>query len=63
MVLLMVIRVEMKKGNFVTNKIVNNYGIVYSPKKYRETEGAKDIGSQFWNYGRTNEIKDRVWHL
>lgn len=63
MVLLMVIRVEMKKGNFVTNKIVNNYGIVYSPKKYRETKGAKDIGSQFWNHGRTNEIRDRKLHL
>ena len=54
----------MKKDNFATNKkIVNNYGIVYSLKKYRETEGKKDIGSNFWNYGRTQEIKDRVVHL
>ena len=37
--------------------------IVYSPNKYRETEGIKDIGTQFWNQGRTEEIKDRVLHL
>ena len=38
-------------------------GIVYSPNKYRETEGIKDIGSNFWNQGRTQEIKERVVHL
>ncbi len=37
--------------------------IVYSPNKYRETEGIKDIGSNFWNAGRTQEIKERVVHL
>lgn len=37
--------------------------IVYSPWKYRETEGIKDIGSNFWSQGRTAEIKDRVVHL
>lgn len=64
MVLSMVIKIGMKKDNFATNKkIVNNYGIVYSLEKYRETEGKKDIGSNFWNYGRTQEIKDRVVHL
>lgn len=31
--------------------------------KYRETEGVKDIGSHFWNYGRTQEIKERYVHL
>lgn len=31
--------------------------------KYRETEGIKDIGSQFWNQGRTQEIKERYVHL
>ena len=33
------------------------------PNKYRETEGIKDIGSNFWNQGRTQEIKERVVHL
>ena len=42
---------------------INDYGIVYSPNKYRETEGIKDIGTYFWNQGRTQEIKDRVLHL
>lgn len=37
--------------------------IVYSPNKYRETEGSKDIGSNFWNAGRTQEIKERVLHV
>ena len=38
--------------------------IVYSPHKYRETEGKKkDIGSNFWNQGRTQEIKQRYVHL
>ncbi len=31
--------------------------------KYRETEGIKDIGNNFWNYGRTEEIKNRYVHL
>ena len=31
--------------------------------KYRETEGIKDIGTNFWNQGRTEEIKDRVLHM
>ena len=31
--------------------------------KYRETEGRKDIGANFWNQGRTQEIRDRVVHL
>jgi len=39
------------------------YCIVYSPNKYRETEGIKDIGSHFWNAGRTEEIRDRFVHL
>ena len=42
-----------------------NDRILYSlfPNKYRETEGIKDIGTQFWNQGRTEEIKERVLHL
>lgn len=56
----MAVKVEMKKVNFVAN---NKYGIVYSLSKYRETEGIKDIGSHFWNYGRTQEIKERYVHL
>ena len=44
--------------------IVNKfYCIVYSLNKYRETEGKKDIGSNFWNQGRTQEIKERVVHV
>lgn len=39
------------------------YGIVYSLFKYRENEGTKDIGSQYWNPGRTEEIRDRFVHL
>lgn len=37
--------------------------IVYSLNKYREIEGSKDIGANYWNQGRTNEIKDRYVHL
>lgn len=37
--------------------------IVYSPDKYRETEGTKDIGTNDWNQGRVQEIKERVLHL
>lgn len=37
--------------------------IVYSPNKYRETEGSKDIGTNDWNQGRVQEIKERVLHL
>ena len=37
--------------------------IVYSPNKYRETEGIKDIGLNDWNQGRTQEIKERYVHL
>ena len=48
-----------KKGQF-THK---QYGIVYSPNKYRETEGIKDIGLNDWNQGRTQEIKERYVHL
>ena len=32
-------------------------------KKYRETEGIKDIGTNFWNQGRTQEIAERYVHL
>ena len=42
---------------------INNNCIVHSPNKYRETEGRKDIGANFWNQGRTNEIRDRYVHL
>lgn len=31
--------------------------------KYWETSGTKDLGSQFWNQGRTEEIRDRFIHL
>lgn len=42
----------------------NYNGMTYSPlSKYRETEGIKDIGTQFWNQGRTAEIFDRILHL
>lgn len=53
---------EIIAGNFAINKYKQ---ILYSllPNKYRETEGTKDIGSHFWNFGRTQEIKERVVHL
>nr|DAW48103.1 MAG TPA: LARGE COMPONENT OF PYOCIN AP41, BACTERIOCIN, DNASE, PYOCIN, DNASE-IM.0A [Caudoviricetes sp.] len=38
-------------------------GIVYSVKKYRETDGIKDLGDNFWNEGRTKEIQSRVLHI
>lgn len=41
----------------------SSYCIVYSPKKYRETEGKKDLGSNFWNKGKTKEISQRVTHI
>ena len=31
--------------------------------KYWETNGTYDIGTNFWNKGRTAEIGDRVLHL
>ena len=34
--------------------------IVYSPNKYRETEGIKDLGEKYWNKGKTREIKAGV---
>ena len=51
-----------KKGKYQFN-IQILYGIVYSPNKYRETEGIKDIGSNFWNDGRTDEIAHRYVHV
>ena len=39
------------------------YCMVYSPNKYREVEGIKDIGTNFWNQGRTQEIFNRYVHL
>nr|DAE82967.1 MAG TPA: anaerobic ribonucleoside triphosphate reductase [Caudoviricetes sp.] len=33
------------------------------PVKYVERQGAKDIGTNFWNHGRTQEIKERFVHL
>jgi len=44
--------------------VINNAeGIVYSVKKYRETDGSKDLGDNFWNEGRTKEIQSRVLHI
>ena len=44
--------------------------VLYSPLrllraklKYWETNGIKDLGSNYWNTGRTQEIKERVLHL
>ena len=37
--------------------------VLYSPYKYRETEGIKDLGTNYWSQGRTQEIKERVVHL
>lgn len=54
---------EIKQEMNLVNSFINNDGIVYSPNKYRETEGIKDIGTNFWNYGRTEEIKNRTLHL
>lgn len=34
----------------------------YSLSPY-ESRGTRDLGSQFWNQGRTAEIKDRYIHL
>jgi hypothetical protein len=39
------------------------YCIVYSLINIGKPEGIKDIGTQFWNQGRTEEIKERVLHL
>ena len=33
------------------------------PLKYLEREGINDLGENFWNLGRTQEIKERVLHL
>lgn len=37
--------------------------VLHSPYKYQETEGIKDLGTNFWNQGRTQEIKERYVHL
>lgn len=47
----------------INNLFGNCDGIVYSLNKYQETEGIKDIGTNFWNAGRTQEIKERYVHL
>lgn len=57
--LLMEIWLETNMGNIAINDNVQSTPVL----KYRETEGIKDIGTQFWNQGRTEEIKDRVLHL
>jgi hypothetical protein len=31
--------------------------------KYRETDGTNDLGGNYWNKGRTEEIAERVLHL
>jgi hypothetical protein len=31
--------------------------------KYSERNGIKDLGDNFWNKGKTQEIKERVLHL
>lgn len=38
---------------------------LYSPirLKYHESDGINDIGTQKWNQGRTQEIKERVLHI
>lgn len=33
------------------------------PLKYLEREGIKDIGTNFFNQGRTDEIRNRYVHL
>ena len=59
----MVLLMEIKLGINLVDLPISNDGIVYSPNKYRETEGIKDIGTNYWNQGRTQEIKERVLHL
>ena len=59
----MVLLMEIKLGINLVDLPINNDGIVCSPNKYRETEGIKDIGTNYWNQGRTQEIKERVLHL
>ena len=59
----MVLLMEIKLGINLVDLPINNDGIVYSPNKYRETEGIKDIGLNDWNQGRTQEIKERYVHL
>lgn len=55
----MEIWLEISMENIAINDNVQSTPVL----KYRETEGIKDIGTQFWNQGRTEEIKDRVLHL
>jgi hypothetical protein len=37
--------------------------IIKYENKYLETEGIKDLGENFWNVGKTKEIRSRVMHL
>lgn len=60
---MVLVNMEIKQEMNLVSSNINNDGIVYSLNKYRETEGNKDIGTHFWNYGRSQEIKERVIHL
>ena len=35
----------------------------YLVLKYGESQGIKDLGDNFWNEGKTKEIKARVLHI
>ena len=62
MVLNMEIKQEMKKVNLhINDNKIRWYSLL--PIKYLEREGIKDIGTNFWNQGRTEEIAERVLHL
>lgn len=62
MVLNMEIKQEMKKVNLHINDNKIRWDSLL-PIKYLEREGIKDIGTNFWNQGRTEEIAERVLHL
>jgi hypothetical protein len=59
MLMNMAIKLEINWEGFVINKRYSLFPFF----KYRETEGIKDVGTNFWNEGKTQEIASRYVHL
>lgn len=46
----------------MTTKVVSKRYSLF-PFKYCENRGIKDVGTNFWNEGKTQEIASRYVHL
>lgn len=45
------------------NKLMYSLIPLHRSMKYLEREGINDLGNNYWNKGKTAEIKERVLHL